>query len=205
MSTGVQFQIYYEKADVTGKTSIHRIKFVKKVSEDGQPYGPSHLFPPELQALVQHPEVKELKPIKSAIKILKDRTAYRNIKVTLQLNVWGALYSASPTRSISTSRSDIPHPKRTLHTITKDTVIEKYQGTCNNVNAWLAVFEKEFQRVGVEDIKFPEALRLFIDGLVVDWYSLRLKLLDLSDPWQVRKDLKIETFGDNGWSDMCMQ
>jgi hypothetical protein len=210
----------YDKVDT--KTSTHRVKTITPLIQHEQSV--TYFFPPDLQAVAVHPELKELTPIKAAINALKTRSSYRNVLVALPDEVSKLYFDAcgnviykdylleeyidddvsvlSDTPSSAQSTRISPSITKTLHTITKDIVINKFSGKGSNISAWLTIFERECKRVGVGENKLAEALRLFLEGMALDWFSLQLKLLDLSDPWQTWKDSMIEIFGDKGWTDI---
>jgi len=157
--------------------------------------------------------------MKSAIKTLTNRSSYRNVTVaindeTTKLyfdNRGNAIYKEIFLEEyleddISSTCSSgrpivVPAQKKLLHALAKDIVINKHSGKCN-ISPWLVIFEEECVRVGVEESQYPEALHLFLEGLASDWFSLQLKLMDLSDPWQSWKDSIINTFQDKGWTEI---
>lgn len=55
-----------------------------------------------------------------------------------------------------------------IRNMTEKFVIEKF----TNVFQWMSIFEAECSRLGIEeDLKKIEALRLFLEGSCVDWYT----------------------------------
>ncbi|XP_045777062.1 uncharacterized protein LOC123875337 [Maniola jurtina] len=94
-----------------------------------------------------------------------------------------------------TSKSD------NIKKLTEKIVLEKFNNKTSNVSQWMAIFESECTRVGIEgDTKKIEALRLFLEDSCLDWYSSRLIKHTVNSEWSTWKENFCETYADKGWS-----
>ncbi|XP_069364722.1 uncharacterized protein [Maniola hyperantus] len=85
--------------------------------------------------------------------------------------------------------------------LTEKIVLEKFNNKMSNVSQWMAIFESECIRVGIEeDTKKIEALRLFLEDSCLDWYSSRLIKCTVNSEWSTWKENFCETYADRGWS-----
>lgn len=79
-------------------------------------------------------------------------------------------------------------------------ILEKFSGKNQNVGTWLTLFEREYTRMEIESHKYSEVLRLFLEDSAAEWFSLSIKLISLTDPWETWKLSFLDTFGDRAWS-----
>lgn len=91
--------------------------------------------------------------------------------------------------------------ERSLTTITKEFMIEKFSSKITNANQWINEFEKECERFEIkQDKKRIEALKFFLDKPYLDWYSCMLLKLSINSEWDQWRKIFCETFANKGWS-----
>lgn len=79
-------------------------------------------------------------------------------------------------------------------------VLEKFNSKIHNVSQWMATFEAECDRLGIEDARKIEILRLFLEDSSLDWYSSMLIKHTINSEWAVWKKNFNETYANKGWS-----
>lgn len=221
MSFRARFRFVNEVSSDT-KTTVIKVKTLQLLDNDE-----TYIFPPELQHSSSHPELCGLPIVKSALKQLTKRNQYRQIRITLPIEIaslyfdtennvcfknnyleeYDSEYDTAPQSSFTAAKSSNNTPaavtqKKSLHSLAKDMVLEKFTGKNQNIVSWLNIFESECKRLEIGIGKYSEILRLFLEESGIDWYSLSLKVMSLNDPWDTWKKSMIEAFGDRGWSDI---
>lgn len=221
MSIKTRFHLVNESgADL--KTSVIKVKLIEDTENEE-----TYLFPPDLQPLSRHPELAALPIIKTALKALTKRNQFRNIKVTLTKEIaekyfdeegnvrFGDNYLEEYTSDCETTvtrtekkkesgstSETIQQIRKPIHSIAKDMVITKFTGRNQNAESWLQIFERECNRLELQKCRYPECLRLFLDGPGEEWFTLNQKDMSLNDSWEGWKMALIEAFGDRGWTDI---
>jgi len=206
-----KFQLRIEMAS-DNKTNIACVKTIQKLDDDEV-----YEFPPSLQNLAQHEILKKKLAVVNVVKQLK-RNQYRYIKIafnddekkeyeddTGNIVFKDNFLQETIRKSAGTSVQDIVNATtkpKPLSTLLKDIVIEKFVNKKQNATLWIATFEKECLRLGIEKERFSEALRLVIDGPVTDWYSLNIKQLTLEEDWETWHASFLEAYADRGWKDV---
>lgn len=212
MSIKARFRFVCEASATENKTSIINVTEVQLLNQEE-----IYVFPPKLQHTSLHPELCAIQNIKTALKSITKRNQYRNIKVTLPDDI-AKLYIDSdenllyrdhyleewqePPPSPSCSKFVPPSTERTLQSLVKDMVLEKFTGKNQNVVSWLVIFERECRRMEIAEVRYPEVLRLFLENSGSEWFSLTLKVMAITDSWESWKESMIDAFGDRGWSDV---
>lgn len=80
-------------------------------------------------------------------------------------------------------------------------VIEKFSKKTSSVTQWMAIFESECTRIGLdEDTKKIQVFRLFLDDFCQDWYNSMLIKCTVDSEWNLWKTNFCETFVSKGWS-----
>ncbi len=209
MSVRVRFYLSCEA--VTDKTSTHLIKSVQIMEEDV-----IYMFPPAYQSVSQHTELCTLGPIKSALKCLKARNQFRNIKVTLPDDIHklyfdsegNACFKGEYLPEIGDTQKLPPPPtvssdpkKCSLQSLTKDMVCTKFNGHNANAQTWLKLFVMECDRLGVLELERVPALRLFLDGIASEWFTATWTLQP-SSTWDEWSQVFLDNFGEKGWSEV---
>ncbi|CAB3232421.1 unnamed protein product [Arctia plantaginis] len=88
-----------------------------------------------------------------------------------------------------------------LGQISKDFVIEKFNGRNANAHQWIKDFNKECERFHIdEDRKKIEILKQFLEYSSVNWYSCMLMKFTVESEWIKWEKNFCETFGNKGWS-----
>jgi queuine/archaeosine tRNA-ribosyltransferase len=212
MSTRARFGFSYEASSEDPKTSIVKVKKIQLFDDDETVY----TFPSRLQSTTLHEELCTVPVIKAGIKSLSKRGQIRNLNVTLtdklkklyfdcEGNVCFQNTYLDEYMETQTSESPVPivhEKKKNLSSLVKNMVVEKYMGKNQNVNTWLKIFEQECTRMEIDQVRYPEVMRLFLDGPAQEWFSLNLKLLEITSSWEEWKTSFISSFGDRGWSDI---
>lgn len=213
------------EADEHGKTTTH---FVRQIQFEGQ--NEVYLIPPHLQKLASHEKLLQSATIKGAKKILTARGTYRNPFVTLTEELitayldedgnpsyMGELLEEITPPEKSAASSLLPESSeriqniagtekqnnKPLTSIVKDAVIEKFSGTGRNPTAWLNTFETECARLTVPEHRQWEALRLFLEGVAVDWFNSTRILLGTNSNWESWRVSFANTFARRGWTEVC--
>lgn len=195
------------------KTTIVKVKTIQL---ENQPE--VYQFPPDQQTRTHHQKLFEHEIIKTVVKSLTTRNKYRKVNITsredelleLYLDeegnvVFNEFYSEvvkSPSPSSHTT--PIPPTEKTMQSIAKNLVLDKFDGTDADAESWLIVFEKECERLGVEEEKYAEMLRLCLHGAALEWYSVFLKINKLSHAWKFWKASFVDTFGSKSWSEIAL-
>ncbi|XP_076661002.1 uncharacterized protein LOC143364671 [Halictus rubicundus] len=90
---------------------------------------------------------------------------------------------------------------RNLNKLCGKFVLDKFEGKKVNANQWLQTYESECDRLNIEsDVEKIEALRLFLDDAVKDWFNSMLIKHTLNSEWRTWKEKFLQTFADKGWS-----
>lgn len=102
--------------------------------------------------------------------------------------------------SFAETKKDSPKPFN-MGKMVEKFVIEKFNSKITNVSQWMATFEAECVRIGIEeDVKKIEIFRLFIENSCLDWYSSMLIKHTINSKWAMWKKNFCETYADKGWS-----
>ncbi len=208
------------EATADPKTNVIKVKSIELLEQDEV-----FIFPPELQQLSHHAELCDLATIKSGLKSLTKRGHFRNLKITLTEDI-AKLYldtdenvrfkdhyleefqnTAPVSKVVTQSPSMSPvvqmiEKKKNLSSLVKDMVLDKFTGKRQNAVTWLTLFESECIRLEIATDKYSEVLRLFLEGSASEWFSLNLKIINLTDSWEIWKNSFLDSFGDRGWADV---
>lgn len=80
-------------------------------------------------------------------------------------------------------------------------VLDKFEGKKGSANQWLQTYESECDRLSIKsDVEKIEALRLFLDDTVKDWFNSMLIKHTLNSEWRTWKEKFLQTFTNKGWS-----
>jgi len=173
-------------------------------------------FPSDMQAREQHPELFATEIVKNVTKSMKTRGQYRNIKISLvkelkdiyldeEENVCFKDQYLDEVRGnilTETTSHQAPSSEKSLRTIVKDMVMEKFLGKNQDAKSFLVLFERECKRFKIEEPRFAEILKLFLEGPAMDWFLAGLKSHGLDLPWELWKESFLETFSERGWAEI---
>lgn len=208
------------EASIDGKTTVYKVKQIQLEDMDEV-----FAFPPELQDIALHDELMKTGPAKSAKRVLTTRNTYRNpfIRLTTDLKkiyldedgnpsfkgeLLAGIFAPSkeevkplilPTNQPVTNA--IPATK-SLSTILKDAVIEKFNGRNYNAVSWLNTLEDECTRLQITEENYWIVIRLFLEGPASDWYQATRTILK-TDIWEQWRQSFLNAFSSKGWSDVC--
>ncbi len=151
-------RFHFVAEGTTAKNTAIRVKTLQVIgSED------IFSFPMSLQAPENHTQLFTLPIVKTATKNLL-RNQYRNLIVTLPEEI-AAIYfdeegnarvgehyldELSDTSSIQSSSPIVAENKKSMQSITKDMVCEKFSGKNVNAETWLKLFTQECNRLHIE-------------------------------------------------------
>ncbi len=160
MSVRAKFLIAAE-ASVDSKMTVVRLKRIQ-VSSEAEIYS----FPNNAQTPKDHQKLFETAIMKNDVKSLKTRGQFRNLNVTLSEEL-AALYFDSEgnvqfngeyldqitdqkqINPVTLSSEVIERKTKSLHSITKDFVLDKFSGKNQNAKLWLETFIRECVRMEV--------------------------------------------------------
>lgn len=92
-----------------------------------------------------------------------------------------------------------PPREKSLASIAKEIVLEKFGTRRVNASSWLDMFESECLRVELSQEKFWQIIRLFLEGYALEWYDSCRQTID-HDRWELWRDSFLDSFSDKGWS-----
>lgn len=210
-SIRVRLYIYAGLDPQNSKSNIHLLRSIQKEDRDE-----TYLFPPVHQPIRGHVELMKLPIVQSCLKSIKTRNHYRRIVVSLTPTVKkfyfdeeeNARYADEYLEEMSTPTKEKPDETETttttklkpLQTITKDAVILRFNGVSPNPKTWLNNLEHECVRLDIPTNRYCEVLRLFIDGIAIDWFNMSWTLHGAA-PWERWKQSFLDHFATKGWSD----
>ena len=193
MPEKIKFSFCSEVSASCSQTTVVKIKSMQP-HEDG----PVYAFPAHLQSAEHHEDVMKTPIARMVKKALAIRGRVRNCFITLPNEVvkkyldddgnavfndeileeiWDKAPALLPTHSSSvvpipiTNVTENPPKKKTLSSLLKDAVIEKFGTRSINAESWLDLFENECIRLEVPQDRFWEAIRFFLEGSAIDWYQ----------------------------------
>lgn len=209
------------EATPDGKTNVLNVKRMQLEGQDE-----IYAFPQDKQALSLHPVLLANPTINSTKKVLTTRNSYRNpfIKLTPEImevylddagNPYfdGELleeFTVAPSYYSTSSLSSSEHvvqqsqepQKKSLSSITKDIVLEKFNGSNRNPVTWIDTLESECDRLEISVERICEVLRLFVEGPASEWYTTNRTLLGTAT-WEKWRNTFLNTFSCRGWSQVC--
>ncbi len=210
-SIRASFLLIAEADPTNKKTTITRIKSIQPLDKEE-----TYFLPDDSQSLSAHAKLCELPVIKAGIKSITRRGQKRLLKVTLndelakiyfdeEENVFfnSTYLDAASHKPASVQPEVLASYKRTVSSAVKEMVLEKFNGKNHNVNIWLEIYECECKRVEIEESKFAEVLRLFLEGPASEWFALTLKLTSIEAGWLTLRNSLSEYFGDKDWVDVA--
>ncbi len=195
---------------IDGKSTVVNIKSIQLYDREE-----IFAFPQNKQCQKEHTKLIENTIIRNGIKSITKRGQYRNLVITLtpelekiyldeEKNVCfnGDYLDEVPSLNKPTvPEKNIENSKpRSLASLTKDIVLDKFTGQKQNAKSWLTTFSRECVRMNIENEKKVDALRLFLEGVPTEWYSTTRKLI-LTENWGDWEKSFLESFSEKGWSE----
>lgn len=218
-SIRARFTLKVVASDTESRTNVWCLRLIQFFDDDAAE-GP-YEFPSEYSATSHHDKLFALPAAITALKKMPKRHQERQFRVTLPPEV-AALYidpegnpifhgdpldfyvppPPTPPASTSTELSNLIAPatpeKRSLTSALKDAVIAKFNPKSSNATSWLDIFERECARVGIQEERFWEALRLYLDGAAENWYS-SLRNTSTNTSWSFWSSSFLKNFSKKGW------
>lgn len=206
----VQIYMVSEGAEKTTMVKIKRIRHF-----DSTWFG----FPESLQPISCHKQLLELPIVKAAAGAIKGtRGHYRNILVLLSeelakvymdelgnfmfadfvLGEINVVSSSNP--PVLVSEQQAVEKSESVSSILKHFIIEKFSPKNKNVEAWIAVFEKESARFKLSGAKQIEVFRSCLDPSLAEWFNLTQRKIGLDAGWGLWRTDFIDTFNDVSWN-----
>jgi len=90
---------------------------------------------------------------------------------------------------------------KSLQSLTKDFVLHKFDGKNSNASTWIDLFQRECERLQIDESRYIEALRLFLDGHAAIWFENRWMTCS-SASWNEWYESFQITFSSFGWDDI---
>lgn len=156
--------------------------------------------------------------MKGVVKSLKTRNRFLNLVITLAAElksiylddeenvVFHEYYlgeiQATPVPSTQSASPNLLQQSKPIHSIAKNMVLDKYNGEKKNAKVWLDLFTSECKQMDIEDEKYAEVLRLFLEGSASEWYMNFLKINSLTYPWEFWYNSFIDTFAQILWAEI---
>lgn len=221
-SQRVKFFLTTDALPTDSKTTVLNLRSIQICAENELIYE----FPEsKWQVSVHHKELATIPVFKAAMKSMNSRGLRRHITVTLSESLremyidddGNAIFNGEllmegtappPKVAKKITEDDTKEPsdekkRRSLQSITKDMVLEKFVGRNQNARTWIAMFEDECTRMEVSVDQRCDALRLFLEGPPTDWYAANRKLIGVGT-WLEWKQSFLDTFDEKGWSELAL-
>lgn len=211
----VKARFHFASEALDSKTTIVKVKSIQLLDQPEVVY----LFPRDAQTNVQHSQLFTHPVTKGVLNTLKTRNKYRKVVITLladglrniylddEGNVFfSGIYLEGVQADISSQSSPAPQNpnlERSIHSVTKNMVLEKFNGKNFNAGEWLKLFKLECNRLDIAEGKYSEVLRLFLEGPPLEWYTLFLNTHTLVHPWESWNNSFVDTFDVKNWSEIA--
>ncbi|XP_076397156.1 uncharacterized protein LOC143265993 isoform X1 [Megachile rotundata] len=211
----IKARFHFVSEAVDSKTTEVKVKTIQLV---GQPE--IFKFPEGAQTKAEHPNLFENQVTKGVVKSLKLRNKFRNVVITLaegklkdsyvdhEGNVVFDGYYLEAIQTDSPIPSNHPAPEnppqeKPIHSISKNIILEKFNGKNFNAESWMKIFVAECKRLEIKENKYPEVLRLFLEGPASNWFSIFLKTNSLTCEWEHWNKSFMDTFNQKSWSEIA--
>jgi len=207
----VRAKFRFESVAMDTKTTVVQVKTIQLVGETE-----IFQFPRERQTKTQHERLFNHSVVQRVTKSLKTRNKFRNVIITLSDElkkiyldeegnvVFDGYYLEEvgvdpPSSGVPTLQAQ----EKSIHSIAKNMVIEKFNGGNRNAKTWLHLFIQECSRLDVREERCAEVLRLFLEDPAMDWYLNFLKTNSLDQPWEYWNNSFMDTFAEISWSEIA--
>ena len=173
-------------------------------------------FPEDQQTNTHHPLLFNLTVVKGVVKSLKTRNKFRTVTITLtdgelkdsymdeEGNIAFNEYYLETVPESGAQNIIAPNAtNKSLHSIAKEAVLDKFDGKNSNAETWLKTFVLECTRLNVDQQRYAEMLRLFLDGMASEWYATFVMTHKLTDAWDLWNNSFLDTFNERSWADIA--
>lgn len=213
--TSLRAKFHFVSDSLDAKTTIVKVLTIQLEGEDT-----IFQFPKEYQRKEDHPKLFDTSVVKNVVKSMKTRGKFRNIWVSLtnelkdqyldeEGNVcFGGTYldeaqtSVNPNPALPKISQLEPVENKSIHSVVKDMILDKFSGKNQNAKVFLNLFVQECNRLKIENTRFPEVLRLFLEGPALDWFLAFLKTHTISRPWEFWQNSFLDTFAEMSWAEI---
>jgi RNase H-fold protein (predicted Holliday junction resolvase) len=206
-----KFHLAFVTSAKNSKNSIAILEYIQLEGEDDAFY-----LPPDAQPISCHDELLKVPIVSTNIKAMTQRGQYQTVKVKLK----GAIHDiyldkdgnvqfkdhflqqgVPKTKGETPTKQPDTAIKKSLQSITKDIVIQKYSSKTQNAEVWLRSFNKECDRLLIPEVRRAEAMRLFLDRSPLEWFNAQW-ITNGTDTWQGWEMHFLEAFADKGWNEV---
>lgn len=208
----IRLHLFNGADPIDKKTTIQQI-FSLELKDSQEVY----TFATENRPLSQHPEFAKLSSVVTAIRTLKKKGRGQSLRVNITTNKairenyfdnegnpWfnGDLLDEIKVSTAVTTEPETKTPvqSKSLQSITKDAILEKFNGNSPNPATWIQNFERETDRLNIVIANRCVAIRLFLDGIAKDWYHTTYTLIGTAS-WEEWKKSFTDYFCTKGWLD----
>lgn len=200
---------FISEAGADSKSTVIKVKSIQLVGQEE-----IFLFPHDKRTSAHHIKLFNTTTVKNVVKSLKTRNKFRNVLITLTEElqsvyldeegnvVLGEEYLEEAT-TIQVNDRNPNIIERSSRSLAKDIVLEKFNGDNFKANTWLLMFVRECNRVGIDENKYAETLRLFLEKSALDWFNVFLKENTLQNDWENWNNAFLETFSVQSWADIA--
>jgi len=207
---------HFASEALDAKTTVVKVKTIQLEGQDE-----IYQFPHDAQTSNRHENLFGHAVTKGVVKSLKTRNKFRKVKITLKESEFLSEYMdeegnvsfegiylevvqaniPTPTLTPSTTRS--AQPEVPINKIAKEMALNKFDGRNCNAGAWLEMFISECEKLNIGNNKYAEVLRLWLDGMALEWYSGVRKTSIVMPSWDTWNNSFIDTFDNKSWSDIA--
>ncbi|KAK9873420.1 hypothetical protein WA026_022484 [Henosepilachna vigintioctopunctata] len=197
------------------KTTIVKVLTVQLEKEDT-----IFQFPTEYQLKEHHRKLFDTSVVRNVTKSMKTRGNFRNVWITLinelkdnyldeegnvcfkGLYLDGAQACVDPNPTAPYIPKSETFENKSLHSMVKDMILDKFSGKNQNAKIFLELFVQECNRLRIGNPHFPQVLKVFLEGPALDWFLAFLKTHTLSYPWEFWQNSFLDTFSEIGWDEI---
>lgn len=199
MDVKAKFQ-FVSEAGADSKSTVIKVKTIQLVGQEE-----IFLFPQDKRTSAYHTQLFNTAVVKNVAKSLKIRNKFRNVLLTLTQELQNMYLDGEGNvvlgeeylEEVTTTHTDTTNAsvaERSSRSLAKDIVLEKFNGENFKATTWLSMFIQECNRVGINQNKYAETLRLFLEKSALDWFNVTLKQSSLNNKWETWNNAFIETF-----------
>jgi len=192
-------------AGANSKSTVVKVKTIQLVDQEE-----IFAFLKEQQTSEAHKQLFATNVVRNVVKSLNVRDKYRNVVIsltdelqTIYLDEEGNVDFHDLYLDEVQSKQEVSVPsantERSMHSIAKDMVLEKFNGNNSNAKTWMTLFIQESKRLGLKENKYAEALRLFLEGSALTWYTIYVQTNTLAHAWEFWNNSFLDTFDEKSW------
>jgi hypothetical protein len=215
--------MFVNEASADGKSNVTRLRMFQLEDQDEV-----YAFPIASRDLQYHEELMKNPTARNAKKVLSTCNRYqrRNPLITLSEELREVYLDAEgnpafrgdlleeisepqkEVKPVVETETIIQKPltkervKKSLSSIVKDAVIEKFNGRNFNASTWITTMETECERLEIPENRYCEVIRLFVEGSATDWYQANQIVVGTSS-WQTWRTSFLNAFANKGWQNVC--